>query len=118
MALLHFHLSKNDHPTVNTAGVNEKLWDFFIRFREQGDSEAGLDSVGNKVRDSYKSFRARALAVKALTVSHGFIGTPILDCNSIYDRLKSPETGVCIKIVHFSKVDFEHHRSFNCLHTR
>ena len=57
-----------------------------------------LESVkgtGNKVRDCAKNPKAKELAVKALTVSDGFVGTPILDCNSIHNGLKSPQTGVC-----------------------
>jgi hypothetical protein len=54
--------------------------------------------VGNKVRDCAKNPRAKELAVKAITVSDGFMGTPILDCNEIHSGLKSPETGVSYSV--------------------
>jgi hypothetical protein len=49
----------------------------------------------NKICDCAKNPGSKELAIKALTVSDGFMGTPILYCNTIYSKLKSPETGVC-----------------------
>ncbi|KAF9643304.1 hypothetical protein BDM02DRAFT_3191889 [Thelephora ganbajun] len=104
---LHYHLSQNQHYTLNKAGVDEKLWDIFRIYHEEGANSKTADGViesfkgvGNKICDCVKNPRAKELAVKALTVSDGFIGTPILDCNVIYNGLKSPETGVYQIMVH------------------
>ena len=60
------------------------------------DEDIDESMGGNKVRDCFKNPRARSLAIRALKVSHGFIGTPILECEDIYADIKghNPETGV------------------------
>lgn len=96
---LHHFISQNIHHTFNKASIVEKLWDIFRLFRNGGeDAKAAtglIESAGNKIRDCTKNPKAKELAIKALCVSEGFIGTPILDCHSIHRGLKSPETGVC-----------------------
>ena len=60
--------------------------------------ERGEDVIdekgGKKLRDSCNSPRARSLALHALRISDGFIGTRILECNNIYDDIEKEETGV------------------------
>lgn len=60
--------------------------------------ERGEDVVdekgGKKLRDCCKNPRAKPLALHALRISDGFIGTRILECNDIYADIKKEETGV------------------------
>jgi len=60
------------------------------------DDEADEGGGGNKVRNCSKNPRAKALALYALKISDGFIGSRIFECDDIHTDIKDkcPETGV------------------------
>lgn len=63
---------------------------------ERGEDDEADEGGGNKVRNCSKNPWAKALALYALKISDGFIGSQILECDDIYADIKdkNPETGV------------------------